>query len=556
MSAEDFDFCDAVIYNQSEKIAERSNSRHIKKYKKLEAKVSNTKILCNGDTVKNLSSKELDESSISVLAKGMNFAPTPLNIPTESIIGSVEECLRRNKIDRLTSETIRQDVSVLIRKAKPIKSNITKKEMNSLKKLSADKDIIILPADKGNCTVVLDTDDYHSKITNLLNDSSTYKQVSYDPTARVLRKVRQKLAEYGVAMGSPVAPIIADIWMQYFEMKALETSPIKPVIWKRYVDDTFCILNKNDVDTFLNHLNSVHSKIQFTMEIEENNTLAFLDVKVIKNQDGTLGHTVYRKNTHTDRYLHAASHHHPANFNSVVSALINRAHAICDQNHLQDELERVDAALIKNGYSLKQRSWKPKTKPTQDIQNENEKRAFLPYRKGVSEGIGRILSNYGIKSIFKPPAKIRQILRSPKDKIPLQNPGVYSVPCSCGSEYIGETKRSISTRLNEHIKAIQKNEVTKSAICEHLAYNTDHFIRFDQAKSISTERFYVPRLKSKNQNNVPSDVISFACTEAYSQQQQLMQSQQEPSSELQAPTTSTQNTNRYNLRARKENKKA
>ncbi|XP_055842593.1 uncharacterized protein LOC129909544 [Episyrphus balteatus] len=463
--------------------------------------------------------------------------------------------------------------------------------MNSLKKLSADKDIIILPADKGNCTVVLDTDDYHSKITNLINDSSTYKQVSYDPTARVLRKVRQKLAEYihlrenevmvsfdvtslftnvpiiecieviksqlstsdddskllellhlcltsgyflykekfylqidGVAMGSPVALIIADIWMQYFEMKALETSLIKPVIWKRYVDDTFCILNKNDVDTFLNHLNSVHSKIQFTMEIEENNTLAFLDVKVIKNQDGTLGHNVYRKNTHTDRYLHAASHHHPANFNYVVSALINRAHAICDQNHLQDEFKRVDAALIKNGYSFKQRSWKPKTKPTQDIHNENKKRAFLPYRKGVSEGIERILSIYGIKSIFKPPAKIRQILRSPKDKVPLQNPGVYSVPCSCGSEYIGETKRSISTRLNEHIKAIQKNEVTKSAICEHLAYNTDHFIRFDQAKSISTE--------------------SFACTEAYSQQQQLMQSQQEPSSELQAPTTSTQNTNR------------
>ncbi|XP_055837278.1 uncharacterized protein LOC129905735 [Episyrphus balteatus] len=394
----------------------------------------------------------------------------------------------------------------------------------------------------------LSTSDDDSKLLELLHLCLT--------SGYFLYKEKFYLQIDGVAMGSPVAPIIADIWMQYFEMKALETSPIKPVIWKRYVDDTFCILNKNDVDTFLNHLNSVHSKIQFTMEIEENNTLAFLDVKVIKNQDGTLGHTVYRKNTHTDRYLHAASHHHPANFNSVVSALINRAHAICDQNHLQDELERVDAALIKNGYSLKQRSWKPKTKPTQDIQNENEKRAFLPYRKGVSEGIGRILSNYGIKSIFKPPAKIRQILRSPKDKIPLQNPGVYSVPCSCGSEYIGETKRSISTRLNEHIKAIQKNEVTKSAICEHLAYNTDHFIRFDQAKSISTERFYVPRLKSKNQNNVPSDVISFACTEAYSQQQQLMQSQQEPSSELQAPTTSTQNTNRYNLRARKENKKA
>lgn len=393
----------------------------------------------------------------------------------------------------------------------------------------------------------------------------------------------------GVAMGSPLAPAIADIWMRNFEDQAIETSTIKPIIWKRYVDDTFCILNKNDVDTFLKHLNSVHPKINFTMEVEENNSLAFLDVKVIRKPDGTIGHTVYRKSTHTDRYLHAASHHHPSNFTSVVSALVNRAIAICDNDHREEELRHVDAALLKNGYSSKQRSWKPKERVASEISTpQNEKRAFLPYRKGVSEAIGRILSKHGIKSIFKPPEKIRQLLRSPKDKIPLQNPGVYSVPCSCGSSYIGETKRAISTRLNEHIKAIQKNEVTKSAICEHLAYNEDHFIRFDKAKSISTERFYVPRIvreaieikmhsnfnrdqsfnlsgtwdplihrlkldriqaknknKHTNQNNLPADAVSFACSQEYiNSQQQSMQLQQHVPSQLQAQT------HRYNLRAR------
>lgn len=189
----------------------------------------------------------------------------------------------------------------------------------------------------------------------------------------------------------------------------------------------------------------------------------------------------------------------------------------------------------------------------------------------LTDGIGLILRKYDLKTIFKPPTKICQILRSPKDKIPFQSPGVYAVPCSCGSSYIGETKRSIKTRLNEHIKAIQNKAVTKSAICEHLAYNEDHFIRFDQARSISNEKFYVPRIvreaieikKHQNFNRDSSyklsptwdplinktkvhktktavaDVVSFACI-------QQPTTNTPPTSDPSATTS----THRYNLRAR------
>ena len=62
---------------------------------------------------------------------------------------------------------------------------------------------------------------------------------------------------------------------------------------------------------FLIFLNSQHPNIHFTIDIEENGKFLFLDVFVSKKADDTLSQ-VYRKPTHTDRYLHAELRHHSA----------------------------------------------------------------------------------------------------------------------------------------------------------------------------------------------------------------------------------------------------
>ena len=68
----------------------------------------------------------------------------------------------------------------------------------------------------------------------------------------------------GAAMGSPVSAVIANIFLEDFEEHAIASAIYKPKIWKRYVDDTFTILDRDQVDGFLQHLNNQQTTIRFT----------------------------------------------------------------------------------------------------------------------------------------------------------------------------------------------------------------------------------------------------------------------------------------------------
>ena len=70
----------------------------------------------------------------------------------------------------------------------------------------------------------------------------------------------------GAAMGSPVSPIVANLYMEYFEHRTLTLAVNPPRLWKRYVDDTFVILQQSQKEEFLQHINSVDSSIKFTTE--------------------------------------------------------------------------------------------------------------------------------------------------------------------------------------------------------------------------------------------------------------------------------------------------
>ncbi|KAI5631699.1 reverse transcriptase (RNA-dependent DNA polymerase) domain-containing protein [Phthorimaea operculella] len=186
----------------------------------------------------------------------------------------------------------------------------------------------------------------------------------------------------GVAMGSPIAPVAANIFMEWFEQEAMRDAPCLPKCWLRCVDDVFAIVKKDKVETLMEHLNSVHSKIKFTVENEAGGTLPFLDVLVMRMNDGSLRHTVYRKPTHTDRYLKADSHHHPQHLSSVPRSLINRALRLCHPDYIDSELDHVREVLSSNGYEWKQSLRIANSSNKQKPHTVERRPIYLPFVKG------------------------------------------------------------------------------------------------------------------------------------------------------------------------------
>ena len=79
-------------------------------------------------------------------------------------------------------------------------------------------------------------------------------------------------------MGSPISSIIANMFMEAFENRAITIALHPPRIWKRYVDDTFVLQQQAHQEEFLQHINTLDPSIQFTVEeAKEDGSIPLLD---------------------------------------------------------------------------------------------------------------------------------------------------------------------------------------------------------------------------------------------------------------------------------------
>ena len=323
---------------------------------------------------------------------------------------------------------------------------------------------------------IVDLLDFRLSTTNFKYNNTHYQQI------------------FGTAMGSLVLGVMANLVMDNLEQRALSTSLVQPRFWKRYVDDVCAAVKPGLVQTLQDHLNNVKPSMQFTVERETNQEIAFLDVSLCRQDNGQLVNKVHRKPTDTKSYLAFELHHPIAHEKAVVNSLTNRANNIpTTSDYRSKELKQVTSALLANGYQ----KWfiidssKPKRSPQQSVAaapEDGKSFCVLPYVKGTTEPIKRVLNNYNIKVALKPHQTIGSLFPKAKDPVPKDQASgvIYSIPCKdCEKLYIGETKRKFSTRLREHQKAVEQKHPKKSALAQH-CLQSGHTISWDSSSILRT----------------------------------------------------------------------
>ena len=115
---------------------------------------------------------------------------------------------------------------------------------------------------------------------------------------------------------------------------------------------------------------------------------------------------------------------------------------------------------------------------TEEITTEEPKAYVnLPYINGTSNILRRIFNEHKIKSTFTSKETLRKILSHPKDKQLSQEKKsnvVYQIPCNdCQTVYIGETKRTLVQRVQEHKRTVRNADTSKNEIADH-SWTKDH----------------------------------------------------------------------------------
>ena len=270
--------------------------------------------------------------------------------------------------------------------------------------------------------------------------------------------------------------------MENVEERALDTTPHPPKWWYRYVDDSHVCLSREPLTEFHNHLNSINPHIKFTVEEEKDGSIAFLDTRATRNPDGTIKTSVYRKATHTDKYLHFNSHHPSQHKRSVARTLLDRARKI-------PSTEDDNQSLKINGYTDSFiTSCQNTTTPTPEVQPQSQTRkgfVTLPYIEGILENIARTLNRFNVNATHKPVETVASILKKPKDKFDqdLSTGVVYKISCKdCEKAYSGQTSRALKSRRREHKRAVFTGD--KNALLAQHCAQTNHDFNFDDVEIV------------------------------------------------------------------------
>ena len=329
----------------------------------------------------------------------------------------------------------------------------------------------------------------------------------------------------GVAMGNSLGPVLANIWMSYLEENFLlnqTVAPVKPIFYCRYVDDTFCVFNNvSEANEFLEYANTLDASMTFTMEMECDKKLPFLDTIVHRSSNHALLSTKV-KETDKGLFYDFSSYVPEANKFNLVYTKIYRIYKIASNMKIfHSDFSNLRKHLLLNGFpdgmiskcvdkvlskfhvnNNNGSNPGPDIIDNQDthtnVNSSVEIRMFLPYmgpasgflKRKIHSLVKRFYPKIVLKIIFRRGFKLENLFNK-KDKFPpsCRSGVVYFVPCTgCGlsGAYMGKTINSLYERFylspNGHL--VPAN--TESALVNHVisSKNPQCGYKFDDVKII------------------------------------------------------------------------
>ena len=218
---------------------------------------------------------------------------------------------------------------------------------------------------------------------------------------------------------------------------------------------------------------------------------------------------MYRKPTNTDRYLDAGSYHPTSHKRSTAVTLFKRAANLCSDENVNTEVDNVKKILKTNGYNnniISSSLTRRNTPGVGDSQanNENFKYVSVPYIKGASERVDKILQRYGYKLGHHLTHTLESKLSKLKDMRPDSDKCgvIYKIKCNeCNHVYIGETGKELYKRVSEHKLAVRRVD-NLSAIYHHIS-ETGHSMNWDHTEVLAQQSTAEKRriLESMYSNN-------------------------------------------------------
>ena len=116
------------------------------------------------------------------------------------------------------------------------------------------------------------------------------------------------------------------------------------------------------------------------METEKDNKLAFLDTAVLREPDGRLTTSVYRKPTHTDQYLAYDSHHPQSVKCGIVKCLYERAkRLVAKPSVISEEKKHLSSVLVSNGYPFSLCRYLPRPETEQQCQTLQRAQSYCGF---------------------------------------------------------------------------------------------------------------------------------------------------------------------------------